>query len=39
MKKTLMHVEAAGWGSIFIEKTLGDRFAIGVDYVPSSLRV
>ncbi len=27
----------AGWGSIFIEKTLGDRLAIGVDYVPSSL--
>ena len=30
------HGEAA-WGSIFIEKTLGDRFAIGVDYVPASL--
>ena len=27
----------AGFGSVFIEKTLGDRFAIGVDYVPSSL--
>jgi hypothetical protein len=27
----------AGWGSIFVEKTLGDRLAIGVDYVPSSL--
>lgn len=24
-------------GSIFIEKTLGDRFAIGVDYVPHSI--
>ena len=30
------HGEAA-FGSIFIEKTLGDRFAIGIDYVPSSL--
>lgn len=30
-------VGAAGWGSIFIEKTLGERFAIGVDYVPSAL--
>ena len=27
----------AGFGSVFIEKTLGDRFTIGVDYVPSSL--
>ena len=30
------HGEAA-WGSIFIEKTLGDRLTIGVDYVPASL--
>jgi len=30
------HGEAA-WGSVFIEKTFGDRFAIGVDYVPASL--
>tara|TARA_B110001452_G_C15154059_1_gene401610 strand:+ start:315 stop:980 length:666 start_codon:yes stop_codon:yes gene_type:complete len=30
------HGEAA-FGSIFIEKTIGDRFAIGIDYVPSSL--
>jgi hypothetical protein len=30
-------VAAAGWGSIFIEKTLGDRFTIGIDYVPSAL--
>mgnify|MGYP001199079728 CR=1 FL=1 len=30
------HGEAA-WPSIFIEKTLGDRFAIGVDYVPAAL--
>jgi hypothetical protein len=28
---------AAGWGSIFIEKTLGDRFLVGIDYVPASL--
>ena len=28
---------AAGWGSIFVEKTLGERFLIGVDYVPSAL--
>ena len=28
---------AAGWSSIFIEKTLGERFALGVDYVPSAL--
>ena len=27
----------AGFGSIFIEKTLGDRFAIGIDIVPASL--
>ena len=30
------HGEAA-WPSIFIEKTLGDSFAIGVDYVPAAL--
>ena len=28
---------AIGFASIFIEKTLGDRFAIGVDYVPAAL--
>lgn len=28
---------SAGWGSIFIEKTLGERFLVGVDYVPGSL--
>lgn len=28
---------AAAWGSIFIEKTLGDRLAVGVNYVPASL--
>ena len=28
---------AFGIGSIFIEKTIGDRFAIGVDYVPHSM--
>ena len=27
----------AGWASVFVEKTLGDRLAIGVDYVPSAL--
>jgi hypothetical protein len=26
-----------GIGSIFVEKTLGDRFAVGIDYVPHSL--
>jgi hypothetical protein len=26
-----------GYGSVFIEKTLGDRFAIGMEHVPSSL--
>ena len=30
-------IGAAGFGSIFIEKTLGDRLAIGIDYVPSAL--
>jgi hypothetical protein len=30
------HGEAA-WGSIFVEKTFGDRFLIGIDYVPASL--
>jgi len=28
---------SAGWGSIFIEKTLGERFLVGIDYVPGSL--
>lgn len=28
---------AAGWGSVFLEKTLGDRLAIGIDYVPTAL--
>jgi len=27
----------AGWASVFVEKTLGDRLAIGVDYVPTTL--
>ena len=27
----------AGWGSIFVEKTLGDVLAIGVEYVPDAL--
>jgi len=30
-------VGAAGWASIFLEKTLGDRISIGIDYVPSAL--
>ena len=30
------HGEAA-WSSLFIEKTLGDRLAIGIDYVPDAL--
>ncbi len=28
---------AAGWYSVFVEKSFGDRFAIGVDYVPDAL--
>ena len=28
---------AAGWYSVFIEKSFGDRFAIGVDYLPDAL--
>jgi hypothetical protein len=28
---------AVGFASIFIEKTLGDRLSIGIDYVPSAL--
>ncbi len=28
-------IAAIGYGSIFIEKTFGDRFAIGIDYVPT----
>ena len=27
----------AGWASIFVEKTLGERFFLGLDYVPSAL--
>jgi len=30
-------VAAAAWASIFVEKTIGDRLAIGIDYVPSAL--
>ena len=26
-----------GYGSVFIEKTLGDRLAVGIDFVPSAL--
>ena len=28
---------AAGWASFFVEKTIGDRITIGVDYVPSAI--
>jgi len=30
-------IGALGFASVFIEKTLGDRFSVGIDYVPSSL--
>jgi hypothetical protein len=30
-------IAAIGYASIFVEKELGDRFAIGIDYVPSAL--
>ena len=30
-------VGAVSYGSIFLEKTLGDRLTLGIDYVPSSL--
>jgi hypothetical protein len=28
---------AVGFASVFLEKTLGSRFAVGVDYIPSSI--
>ena len=28
---------SAGWASIFIEKTIGDRLLLGLDYVPAAL--
>ena len=28
---------SAGWGSVFVEGTFGDRFMVGIDYVPSAL--
>ena len=28
---------SAGWGSIFVEGTINDRFIIGIDYVPQAL--
>ena len=28
---------SAGWGSIFVEKTIGDVMLIGIDYVPQAL--
>ena len=30
-------IAAVGYGSIFIEKTIGDRLTVGIDYVPSAL--
>ena len=30
-------VSAVGYGSLFLEKTLGSRLTIGIDYVPSAL--
>ena len=34
--KRTEHGEAA-WGSIFIEKSIGDRLLVGIDYVPAAL--
>ena len=28
---------SAAWGSVFVEGTIGDRFIVGVDYVPAAL--
>ena len=28
---------SAGWGSVFLEATMGDRFIVGIDYVPAAL--
>ncbi len=28
---------SAAWGSVFVEGTIGDRFMVGVDYVPTAL--
>ena len=36
-KSSDTEVAAVGYASVFIEKTLGDRLAIGIDYVPSAL--
>ena len=36
-KNSDTEVAAVGYASVFIEKTLGDRLAIGIDYVPSAL--
>ncbi len=27
----------AGWGSVFLEATMNDRFMVGIDYVPAAL--
>ena len=36
-KSSDTEVAAVGYASVFIEKTLGERLAIGIDYVPSAL--
>jgi hypothetical protein len=36
-KSSDTEVAAVGYSSIFIEKTIGDKLAIGIDYVPSAL--
>ena len=28
---------SAGWGSVFLEATMNDRFMVGIDYVPAAL--
>ncbi len=28
---------SAGWGSVFLEATMNDRFIVGIDYVPAAL--
>ena len=28
---------SAGWGSVFLEATMGDKFMLGIDYVPAAL--
>ena len=28
---------SAGWGSVFLEATMGDKIMVGIDYVPAAL--